>query len=134
MKLAVCTLVAVLTLTVAAVAQAPIHTQKVQFAKGTSSATLKGTMKGDNTYDYVVRAAASQTMTVTMTTSNKSAYFNVNPPGEDAAIFIGSTSGDRFEGKLTASGDYTIRVYLMRNAARRNESANYTLKIAVSGK
>jgi hypothetical protein len=31
-----------------------------------------------------------------------------------------------------ANGEYTIRVYLMRNAARRNESATYTLDIGVS--
>jgi hypothetical protein len=49
------------------------------------------------------------------------------------AIFVGSTSGNRFEAELPADGEYTIRVYLMRNAARRNETANYTLEVGISG-
>jgi len=32
-----------------------------------------------------------------------------------------------------ADGEYTIRVYLMRSAARRNEIANYTLTVGITG-
>ena len=116
-------------------AQAPIQTQSVFFAKGTSSKTITGSITGDETVDYVVRAAAGQTMTVTLTTKNGANYFNVIPPGEqNVAAFVGSTSGNTYEGSLASSGDYKIRVYLMRSAARRNETARYTLKIAVTGK
>jgi len=48
-------------------------------------------------------------------------------------MFIGSTEGNRFSGTLTASGRHTVQVYLMRNAARRNEVANYTINIGVTG-
>ncbi len=48
-------------------------------------------------------------------------------------MFIGSTEGNRFSGPLTASGRHTVQVYLMRNAARRGEVANYTLTIGVTG-
>jgi hypothetical protein len=48
-------------------------------------------------------------------------------------MFVGSTSGNRFSGVLPADRDYSIRVYLMRNAARRNESASYTLTVDVTG-
>ena len=34
---------------------------------------------------------------------------------------------------LPADGTYVVRVYLMRNAARRNESSTYTLDVAVTG-
>ena len=44
-----------------------------------------------------------------------------------------STSGNEFEGTLPKSGDYKIRVYMMRNAARRDETANYRLKMIVTG-
>jgi len=115
-------------------AQTSIHTIKVSFDKGASGAALKGTIKGDDTFDYVVHAAAGQTMKVRLTTTNKSNYFNVNPPGNEAAIFIGSTTGYSFEGAVPETGNYTIRVYLMRNAARRNESAHYTLDISLGGK
>jgi len=34
---------------------------------------------------------------------------------------------------LPADGDYKVRVYLMRNAARRNEVSNYELTVTVTG-
>jgi hypothetical protein len=105
----------------------------VSFAKGTSSQTLKGSIKGDQSRDYIVDARAGQTMTVDFKPSNASAYFNVIAPGADSAMFIGSTEGNRFSGPLTTSGRHTVQVYLMRNAARRNEVANYTITIGVTG-
>jgi len=105
----------------------------VSFAKGTSSQTLKGSIKGDQDHDYVVDARAGQTLTVDFKPSNASAYFNVIAPGADSAMFIGSTEGNRFSGRLTTSGRHTVQVYLMRNAARRNEVANYTITIGVTG-
>jgi hypothetical protein len=48
------------------------------------------------------------------------------------AFFIGSTSGNQFEGVLPESGDYKIRVYMMRSAARRNEVANYRLEMIIT--
>lgn len=48
-------------------------------------------------------------------------------------MFVGSTSGNRFDGALRASGDYRIRVYLMRAAGRRGEQTGYSLKVRVGG-
>jgi hypothetical protein len=114
-------------------AQPAIKQQPVQFKKGESGATIKGSLKGDQIIDYTLRASAGQVMVVHFKPTNPSAYFNVMAPGSDEAIFIGSTSGNEFSGDLKASGVYIIRVYLMRNAARRNESVNYTLDVGVSG-
>jgi hypothetical protein len=119
--------------TVAQAAGPKIREVQVQFPRGETGATLKGKLKGDESVDYKVRAAAGQSMVIVFKPGNSSAYFNVLPPGSDAAIFIGSTSGNRYEGTLPADGTYTVRVYLMRNAARRNESANYTLEVGVTG-
>ena len=105
----------------------------VAFAKGTSSQTLKGSIKGDQSRNYIVDARAGQTLTVDFKPTNASAYFNVTAPGADSAMFIGSSSGNRFSGPLTVSGRHVVQVYLMRNAARRNEVANYILTIGVTG-
>ena len=43
----------------------------------------------------------------------------------EEALFVGSVSGERFEASLPSAGEYRIRVYLMRNAARRNATASY---------
>jgi len=115
-------------------AQAQIQTKTVQFKKGESGATIKGTLKGDQTIDYKLTAGAGQSMVIKFAPSNPSAYFNLLPPGSNGeAIHIGSSAGNDFAGELKTSGAYTIRVYLMRNAARRNESAHYTLDVGVSG-
>lgn len=110
-----------------------IQSVPVQFAKGASSATLKGQLKGSVTRDYVVNARAGQTLTVDFKPTNASAYMNILPPGSEEAIHIGSSAGNRFSGPLKVSGNHRIRVFLMRNAARRNETTNYTLTVAVAG-
>jgi hypothetical protein len=105
----------------------------VQFAAGKSSATVKGSLSGYKTIDYRLGAKAGQTMTVSLKTTNAANYFNLIAPGEtDVALFIGSSSGNHFRGSLPADGDYTVRVYLMRSAARRNEKANYTLTVGIA--
>jgi hypothetical protein len=109
-----------------------IRETAVQFAKGKSSATLKDKIKGDESVDYRLGATAGQTMTVTLKPSNRSTYFNVMAPGEDSAIFIGSSEGNKFSGKLPKSGDYVVRVYLMRNAARRNETSSYSIEFKIA--
>jgi hypothetical protein len=115
-------------------AEGGIRTQQVQFVKGATSATVKGTIKGDETVDYVLRAAQGQQMNVSMATDNTASYFNILAPGEtEVAFFNGSMSENQFEGELPATGDYKIRVYMMRSAARRNEVANYRLEMIVTG-
>ena len=111
-----------------------IRTERVQFAKGASSATVQGTIKGYQTVDYLLHAAKGQSMNVSLATKNTATYFNILAPGEtEVAFFNGSVNGNQFEGALPATGDYRIRVYMMRGAARRNEVANYRLEMTVSG-
>jgi hypothetical protein len=55
-------------------------------------------------------------------------------PGETEVVFFnGSTRDNQYEGTLPKSGEYKIRVYMMRSAARRNEVADYRLEIIISG-
>ncbi len=106
----------------------------VQFAKGKSSAQVRGAIKGDGDAEYTINARAGQTLAVALKTSNASSYFNIKPPGsKDVAMFIGSSSGAEAKVMLPADGPYVVQVYLMRNAARRHESATYTLEMAVTG-
>jgi len=123
----------VLAVSVPFVQGAEIERRPVQFAKGASSATVKGTIKGDQTIDYVLRAKAGQTMRVKLDTRHTALYFNVLPPGSETALHVGSTSGNEWAGALPADGEYTVRTYLMRSAARRNESGSYTMTIGITG-
>ena len=127
-------LVFVQSITGLVLADAGIRQEKVQFAKGASSAVIKGQLKGDAMVDYVVRAAAGQTLSVKLQKTNAQNYFNVMPPGSTgSAMFVGD-SGENYTGVLPADGDYIVRVYLMRPAARRGEISNYTLTVGASGK
>jgi hypothetical protein len=114
-------------------AQSNLRTQRVQFKPGASSATRQGSIKGYQTVDYVLNARKGQTMNVSMATKHGATYFNILAPGEtEVAMFNGSINGNQYEGTLPQSGDYRIRVYMMRSAARRNEVANYRLEMIVS--
>ncbi|UFP95258.1 PliI family lysozyme inhibitor of I-type lysozyme [Gloeobacter morelensis] len=130
-----CVLAGLLLGTTLAAAGAAIRQEQIQFEKGKTSTIITGKLKGDQIVDYQLRASAGQSMATTFKPSNLSAYFNVLPPGSsDVAIFVGSVSGNRFKAELPTDGVYTIRVYLMRSAARRNETANYTLEVGIAGR
>ncbi|ABL66000.1 hypothetical protein [Chlorobium phaeobacteroides] len=111
---------------------AGVRTEQVRFSPGASSAVIKGTLKGDGDVDYVVPAGAGQTLAVTLKKTNPQNYFNINPPDGSLAMFVGQ-SGNDFKGVLPSDGNYTVRVYLMRPAARRNETSTYTLSVSVTG-
>jgi len=115
------------------IAQDDIRTEQVQFEQGASSATIESSISGYESVDYILRASAGQYMNVSMATDNTSNYFNIIAPSkENEAMFIGSTQGNQYEGALPESGDYKIRVYMMRSAARRNEVANYRLEMIIT--
>lgn len=110
-----------------------IRTERVQFKAGTSGKVIEGQIKGDQTVDYVINARKGQSANISLGSKNSAAYFNLLAPGEkDVAMFNGSVSGNQFEGKLPKTGDYKVRVYLIRSAARRNEVAKYNLDINIS--
>ncbi len=103
----------------------------VQFAAGTSSQKISGSLKGKNDVIYKLRAGAGQTMKVNLKGQRTTVYFNVNPPGGDTALFVGSSEGDVFEGKLPADGVYEIVVYQMGAAASGNKLSKFDMNISV---
>ena len=116
-----------------AAAEAGIKQVQVQFPKGKSGTTIQGSVTGNGTVDYVLRAAAGQTMTVKLS-GGSTVYHNVLPPGSTGeALFVGSRDGERSTTTLPASGEYTVRVYQMGNAASSGKRSNFTLNVAIAG-
>lgn len=110
-----------------------MRTERVRFERGSTTATLRGRITGYEIVDYMVGAEAGQTMIVNMTTESGANYFNLMAPGEtEVAFFNGSINDNSYVGRLAETGDYTIRVYQMRSAARRQETANYTLNVEIA--
>jgi hypothetical protein len=116
---------------------AQVREQRVQFKTGTSGTTLQGKIKGYQTVHYLIRANAGQTLSVSLNSDNGGNSFNIfapgKVPGKDAAMVIGENNGNAYEGTLLATGDYLIQVFLVRSAARRDEVANYRLKVNIAG-
>ena len=109
------------------------QTTNVAFAKGASSATLKGSITGDQDHTYFVDARAGQTMRVKLTATKGSAEMNVFAPGSDTALSLGAEDPYDVTAVLPVNGRYRVQVYQMRAFARRGETANYTLTISVNG-
>jgi len=114
-------------------AQSDIVKRPVQFAKGKSAATIKGSVTGNETVDYTLRATAGQTMTVKLSGAS-AVYHNVLPPGSTGeALFVGSRDGNRSSTALPATGEYTIRLYQMVHASSSGKRSNFTLDVAIAG-
>ncbi len=119
------------------------RTEQVRFAAGASGTSITDRITGYESVDYKVGAEAGQRMTVALSPSNLATYFNVYAPGSgpgDQALANAQFGGtpmvpdmNRFDGVLPSSGVYTISVYMMRSAARRDEVSDYTLDIAITG-
>lgn len=110
-----------------------VVTERVQFPSGSSGTVINNTIQGYESVEYMLGASSGQRMVVDLETSNSSNYYNIWAPGADSALFVGASKGDHFDGILPASGDYRIQVFLMRNAARRDETANYSLSLHIGG-
>jgi len=101
------------------------------FPPGSSRVTVSGVSTGHGDVDYLLSARGGERMAATLD-SDGAVYVNVLPPGsQDVAIFVGSVSGEHFEGLLEQPGEYRLRVYQMRATARRGEAHGYTLTVAL---
>ena len=104
--------------------------QRVRFAPGTHGASVPGTVRGFAYRDFIVGASGGQTMTLSLDASEPATVLTVFLPNGNN--LDGAAEMDKFRGELPTSGDYVIRVLMMRSAARRKGSvSNFTLKISI---
>lgn len=109
--------------------------KRVQFPQGEREVTIRGSIKSYNYIDYQLRAGAGQTMRISLKASNRASYFNLLPPKSvDAAMARGELDNNHFAGLLPDDGIYTIRVFLLRSAARRNEASDFQLHVGIDGR
>lgn len=104
--------------------------ERVAFRDG--HASVKGRIKGYAYVDYVFPAGAGESIKIHFDGDKRySNYFILTAPGATEAMFDGTSAGDDYQGVATIAGDYTARVFMMRNDARRKRIANYRMNIAV---
>ena len=124
-------LAGIIALTLSGQAHAATTTQRVRFPRGTMGTILRGRVRGYDVADYLVGARAGQQMTVSLRSDSESIYFNVTAPGARDALFHGDMEGGDAQFTTSRGGDYVVRVFLMRNAARRDEVGAFTLEISI---
>jgi hypothetical protein len=99
--------------------------RKITFKRGSNSATVKGSVVRGDRDEYTLGAKAGQTMTVTITSLENNAVFQIY---RGANALEGAGEGDdatSWTGDLPSDGTYKIIV----GGTRGN--ASYTLKVAV---
>ena len=99
----------------------------IQFARGASSATVRGSVVRGDRDRYYVGAKKGQTMSVKITSEEDNAVFQVYLPGEEEAL-SGAGDGDdakNWSGELPSDADYVIVV----GGTRGN--ATYTLRVSI---
>lgn len=107
----------------------PVRHEQIELAQGAPVKKLSGKLKGYATVEYSVAAPANSKLDIRLNSAHPSLYFNVSTDGSDQAIFVGSRDGAHFNASVGAATRYKVTVYLMRNAARKNQSASYQLAI-----
>lgn len=130
-------LAAALVLAAAAAHADEVRRVPVQFAAGTSAATIRDHVQGSNSIEYRLAVRQGQTLKVTLESRSTSVYFNVwEPgvkPGEGYAVAIGEQLDNKAELVTAHAGEYMVQVFLVRAVARRNERADFTLHVSVTG-
>jgi hypothetical protein len=101
--------------------------QKVRFARGTSSTTIRGAVVRGDRDRYYLGAKAGQTMTVKITSLESNAVFQIYFAGEQEALQGAGEEDDAtsWSGELPADNEYVIVV----GGTRGN--ATYKLTISI---
>jgi hypothetical protein len=101
--------------------------RKIQFERGSSSATVRGSVVRGDQDRYYLKAAKGQTMSVKITSAEDNAVFQIYLPGEEKTL-RGAGEGDDatdWSGELPADAEYVIVV----GGTRGN--ASYTMKVSI---
>lgn len=96
---------------------------------GNGPTFIKDQLKGRDGVQYTFTTTPGQQLMIKLTASNPSTYFNVEKDGAAEAVCQGALTGNVCAVRSDAAADYVVDVYLMRNAARRGEGAQYKLSI-----
>jgi hypothetical protein len=105
----------------------PIHTQRVRFQRGRTTAIIHGVARTPGIYEWVLRVKTGQHMTVHLTSSNKGVELSIYGPHDenpDDALGVYDWEGD-----LETSGDY--KIILINNREGKPRNPTYTLEVTV---
>ena len=104
---------------------------RITFAKGKSSATVSGKVKGDEQAEYVFSAKEGQIIHVKITSvpKGKVTSFRILNPNEEATFYTKYEENYQYAFPAPYSGDYVIWVSLQPDTKVKSAKYNLTLTI-----
>lgn len=111
------------------------RTVRVEFDAGTGGKAVEDRITGREFVVFKLNAREKQFLKVRLVPDNESVDFNIYIPGRgpgDEALYTSALGGREYVGQLYATGDHSISVFLNRAAARRGESAKFTIEFSVT--
>ncbi|MEZ4682827.1 MAG: LysM peptidoglycan-binding domain-containing protein [Caldilineaceae bacterium] len=101
-------------------------TERINFAPGTTSATVNGTVTDPAHRRYLVRAQAGQTMNVTLTSAQPTTSFSVVGVSGGQTLKGLGDGGNSWSGVLPQTQDYLIEIVTLEFS-----STSYTLTVEI---
>jgi hypothetical protein len=105
------------------------RTELISLSMAEPKHLIEQSIEGFEYIDYQFTLAKDQTLKLSLVTDNPSNTFDVYAPAAEKPLFQGEHSGNELVLKATESGVYTVRVYLLRLAARDYQFASYSLAL-----
>jgi hypothetical protein len=105
-------------------------TQRIVFAPGAKTATMKSTVTGYRSLRYLLDARAGQVLSITFTSTKKTLYYSVQQGSHQLRK---SSDGDFNDWSATvpADGDCVIDVFFKSSDAKKNAEANFALTVSL---
>ncbi|PZQ76116.1 MAG: hypothetical protein DI563_07835 [Variovorax paradoxus] len=107
---------------------------RVRFPRRGGMRLLRGRLQArtHSVRDYVIQARAGQSLEVELETLAPGASFKVLGPQQKDALFMSEFSAlPLWQGRLSADGDYRVRVSLNAVQRTRGESMDFILRLAL---
>ena len=105
-------------------------TQRIVFAPGQKTITMKGSVVGYRSLRYLLYAQAGQVLSVTFTSTKKTLRYDVVQGGH--RLRDGSDgSFEDWSATVPADGDCTIDVYFKSSDAKKNAEATFALTVTL---
>jgi hypothetical protein len=112
-------------------AQDAIRSEPVSLIAG-EPRVIADTLGGFETVLYKVPLRTAETLSIALASSNLSNCFEVLAPGASKPFFLSELHGNRHDFRANAAGEYIVKVFLLRLAARDYQFAQYDLTLTLS--
>ncbi len=108
-------------------AQNAFHRIHVGFKAEAPELVFSEYIGGFEYVEYVLPLKLGESIELSLSTDNLSNCFDIYAPGADKPFFAGGEGGNQHRFTAKVDGEFIVKVYLLRLAARDYQSASYTL-------